>query len=152
TRTVQAKLLVALGDAMALFGDVDVRLDPWDVDYGAEVPLEADEAPAEDVGLDVEIPAGEWKPISPPQAARPRLAFVDGVRRIEARLILRRADHVAHGLFGSFAVGSVIVADGAAVCGEVHLDRLVATGSGDMIPASIVVDPVLTYRPVSTAD
>src|SRR6266446_6543388 len=137
---------------MSLFGDLDVRLDPWDVDYGTELPLDAEDLPTEDVVLDVETPAGEWKPVIPRSMVRPRLAFVDGVRRIEARLVVRRADRVAHGIFGSFAVGSVVVSEGVAECGEVHLDRLVATGSGEALPAPIVVDPVLTYRPVSTAD
>jgi hypothetical protein len=40
----------------------------------------------------------------------------------------------------------------AAACSEVRLERVVATGSGEIIPAPVVVDAVLTYRPVSTAD
>src|SRR2546428_3768770 len=77
---------------MSLFGDLDVRLDPWDVDYGTELPLEAEDVPTEAVVLDVEVPAGEWKPVIPPRIVWPRLVFVDGVRRIEARLVVRRAD------------------------------------------------------------
>ncbi len=136
-----------------LFGDLDVRLDPWDVDYGSELPLEADEPPAEDVALDVELPPSEWRPLVPLPIAPPRLVFVDGVRRIEARLVVRRGDRVAHGAFGSFAVGSVVAGNGgAAVCGAVRMERVVATGSGEVIPTPVIVDPVLTYRPVSTAD
>jgi hypothetical protein len=152
-RSIRATLGFTMHGTGRLFGDLDVRLDPWDVDYGSEVPLEADEPPSEDVVLDVEVPPGEWMPLTPPPIAPPRLVFVDGVRRIEARLVVRRGDRVAHGAFGSFAVGSVRAGDGgAAVCGEVRLERVVATGSGEVIPAPIVVDPVLTYRPVSTAD
>src|SRR5438034_1192445 len=136
-----------------LFGDLDVRLDPWDVDYGSELPLEADAAPSEDVVLDVELPPAEWTPITPPPIAPPPLIFVDGVRRVEARLVVRRGDRIAHGAFGSFAVGSVVAGDGGpAACGQVRLERVVVTGSGEVLPAPIVVDPVLTYRPVSTAD
>src|SRR2546422_2666752 len=137
---------------MSLFGDLDVRLDPWDVDYGTELPVEAEDVPTEAVVLDVEVPAGEWKPVIPPRIVWPRLVFVDGVRRIEARLVVRRADRVAHGLSGCSPAGAVVVSDGVAECGEVNLDRLIATGSGEAIPAPIVVDPVLTCRPVSTAD
>src|SRR5712691_13293755 len=115
--------------AGGLFGDLDVRLDPWYVDYGSELPLEADEPPAEDVVLDVELPPGEWTPLTPPPIAPPRLVFVDGVRRIEARLVVRRGDRVAHGAFGSFAVGSVVAGGGdVAACGEIRMQRLVATG------------------------
>src|SRR5262245_30010070 len=137
----------------ALFGDLDVRLDPWDVDYGSELPLEADELPTEDVALDVEVPPSDWTPLTPPPIAPPRLVFVDGVRRIEARLVVRRGDLVAHGAFGSFAVGAVVAGAGSvAECSQVRLQRIVATGSGEVIPAPVVVDPVLTYQPVSTAD
>ena len=130
-----------------MFGDLDVRLDPWDVDYGSELPLEADELPAEDVALDVELPEGEWMPLTPPPLAPPRLLFVDGVRRIEARLVVRRGDLVAHGAFGSFAVGAVIAGAGnAAECGEVRLHRIVAIGSGEVIPTPVVVDPEASCR------
>jgi hypothetical protein len=137
---------------MSLFGGLDVRVDPWDVDYGTELPLEAEEPPAEDVALDVELPPGEWTPLTPPPLARPRLVFVDGVRRIEARLVLRRDNRVAHGAFGSLAVGAVMVANDAATCDEIRVDRVVVTGAGEAIPGPVQVDPVLTYRPVSTAD
>src|SRR5262245_3350083 len=135
-----------------VFGDLDIRLDPWDVDYGTELPLDPDEAPADGVALDVESPPGEWKSIVPGPIAPSRFVFVDGVRRIEARLLVRRSDRVAHGAFGSFAVGSVVAGEGTAACGDVHLDRLVVIGSGETIPTPVVIDPALTYRPVSTAD
>jgi hypothetical protein len=50
---------------MSLFGGLDVRLDPWDVDYRTELPLESDEGPSEDVALDMELPpeeAGQKRP------------------------------------------------------------------------------------------
>jgi hypothetical protein len=137
---------------MGLFGDLDVRLDPWDVDYGSEIPLESDEAPAEDVVLDVELPSDQWKAVTPLPTAPGRLLFVDGVRRIDARLVVRRGDRVAHGAFGSFGVGSVVAGIGTATCGEAHVDRVVVTGSGEAIQTPVVVDPAMTYRPVSTAD
>lgn len=90
----------------------------------SELPLGADELSAEDVAVDVEIPPGEWTPLIPSPLAPPRLVFVDRVRRIEARLVVRRGDRVAHGAFGSFAVGSVLAgAGGAAVSGEVRMQR-----------------------------
>lgn len=151
-QSVPSECVSELTTAGRLFGDLDVRLDPWDVGYGSEMPVDGDEPPVEDVALDVEMPPGEWAAITPVPIAPVRVIFVDGVRRIEARLVLRRGDRVAHGAFGSFAVGSVVTGGGAAVCGEARLERLVATGSGESIPSPIVADPVLTYRPVSTAD
>src|SRR6516225_2912108 len=104
---------------MGIFGDLRVELDPWQVDYGAELPLEGAEqsGPDEQIVLDVEVTAGEWRPIRPSASALPsQLIFVDGVRRIEARLIIRRQMRLCHGAFGSYAVGAVKVVDLTAVC------------------------------------
>jgi hypothetical protein len=138
--------------ATTLFGGLDVRIDPWDVDYGSELPLEADEPAAEDVALDVELPPSEWTPLTPAIAPPPRLVFVDGVRRVEARLVVRRDDRVAHGAFGSLAVGAVVAGDGAVAWSDARIDRLVVTGAGEALPRPVVVDPTLVYRPVSTED
>lgn len=136
---------------MGLFGDLDVRLDPWDVEYGSELPLQAPgEAPAEDVDLGVEVPAGTWRPLEPGPAAAPRrLVFVDGVRRVEARLIVRRAESVAHGAFGSLAVGAVVSENGAARFGEARARRLVvfgATESTGSLPPRVHVSRALEYE------
>ena len=139
---------------MNLFGDLEVRLDPWQVDYGAELPVEPeDEAgPDEGVILDVEAPPSQWQPIAPASADTiARLVFVDGVRRIEARLIVRRGDRICHGAFGSYAVGSVAVLGNVATCGEPHVDRIVAVGSGEQVAQAVAPLPTLVYRPVSTA-
>lgn len=102
---------------MNLFGDLQVRLDPWQVDYGAELPLDSEQEAAadENIILDIEVPPEQWQPITPVAVRiHERLVFVDGVRRVEARLIVRRADRICHGAFGSYAVGAVAVADAVA--------------------------------------
>jgi hypothetical protein len=144
--------LVAEANRSTPFGDLDVRLDPWDVDYGTELPLAAEEISPEEVVLDVEVPPDQWAPIIPRAAAPPDLIFVDGVRRIEARVVLRRGHRVAHGAFGSCAVGSVRVSAGAARCESLRSDRILATGGTEAISGPVAVDAGLVYRPVSTAD
>src|SRR5689334_3711821 len=97
---------------MALFGDLLVQLDPWQVEYGAEFPFEdvAEAADDDIAALDIEVAPDAWRPLRPAEAARlSQLVFVDGVRRVEARLLVRRQDRVCHGAFGSHAVGSVRV-------------------------------------------
>ncbi|HZP46656.1 MAG TPA: hypothetical protein VFB15_13485 [Candidatus Binataceae bacterium] len=139
---------------MKLFGDLHVRLDPWQVDYGAELPVapEDEASPDEAIILDVEAPPGQWAPIAPVSADTiTRLVFVDGVRRIEARLIVRRGERICHGAFGSYAVGSVSALANVATCGEPHIDRIVAIGSGERLPEAVAPLPTLVYRPVSTA-
>ncbi|MEE9264211.1 MAG: hypothetical protein V3V11_07130 [Vicinamibacteria bacterium] len=54
---------------MAHFGELDVRLEPWDVEYGSEFPLDAsEEVVADEVSLDVETPAGFWDSTEPAPA------------------------------------------------------------------------------------
>jgi hypothetical protein len=137
---------------MGQFGEFDVRLDPWQVEYGAEIPAVtayADDLD-EQVELGVEAPAGEWAPVQP--AARPlpdHVVFVDGVRRVEARLVVRQGEALFHGAFGSYAVGSVVVGDGHAEFGDLYVDRLVATGSGHRLDELVRVNQALQYRPTS---
>lgn len=95
---------------MPLFGDLLVQLDPWQVDYGTELPLdEIEEAATDDVELDVEMASEDWQPIRPTEGTQPsKLIFVDGVRGIEARLLARRQERLCHGAFGSHAVGAAV--------------------------------------------
>ena len=139
---------------MSSFGELQVRLDPWQVDYGTELPLDdVEPGPEEAAVLDIELPAAEWRPVTPGEVPTPsRLVFVDGVRRIEARLIVRRGEGLCHGAFGSYAVGAVSIADGAASCGQPRVERLVVIGSGESLPAPVSVLRGLMYRPVSTLD
>lgn len=133
---------------------LDLRLDPWEVDYGPELPLasEAGAAPREDVDLAVERPAGEWVPMKPGlEGGLPsRIAFVDGVRRVEARVVARRGGRLAHGAFGSYGVGSAVSEEGRVWIEEAQVGRVLALDSGQSLPAALEVSPGLAYRPVST--
>ncbi len=64
-------------------------VDGWDPTYGTSLELEEDlgESSAE-VDLGVEVPADRWRPISFAGVREPPCPtlFVDGVRRIEARV------------------------------------------------------------------
>lgn len=120
---------------MGLFGNLQVRVDPWEVEYGSELPLEAvpEEAP-DDVAIDVELAPEKWQAIvPPPETARSRTVFVDGVRRIDTRLIVRRAGGVCHGAFGSYAVGAVAVTNSRATHERLLADRVVVVGSGPSV-------------------
>jgi hypothetical protein len=131
-----------------------VRLDPWQVDYGTELPLDdVEDGPDEAVDIAVELPVAEWRPVTPGETYGPaRLVFVDGVRRLEARLIVRRGERLCHGAFGSYGVGAVGVVEDAASCLTPRVDRLVVIGSGETLLSSIAVAPALLYRPMSTAE
>ena len=144
---------------MAVFGGLDLRLDPWQVEYGSELPLgtpvNEDETDRESVLADVERKAAQWGPLLPDAASAHvprRLIFIDGVRRIEARVLARKGGRVCHGAFGSFGVGSVDVSGGAAACGEPEIHRVLALDSGEALPEAIQVGPALAYRSVSVAE
>jgi uncharacterized protein len=140
---------------MGIFGGLRVQLDPWQVDYGTELPLDnfGESAPDEAVALDVELAAGEWRPVQPSGATLPsQLVFVDGVRRIEARLIIRRQTRLCHGAFGSHAVGAVAIANSTASHSEPRIGRLIVIGSGEALGNPVTVSDGLVYYPVSTLD
>ena len=56
--------------------------------------------------MDVTVERGDWEAVRPPAAAAPaRVFFVDGVRRVEHRLLVEGDAGSLYGLLGSFGVG-----------------------------------------------
>lgn len=63
-------------------------VDPWDPGYGASLDVEELGESSARVVADVELPEDQWRPLDPDRDVQPREAtlFVDGVRRIDARV------------------------------------------------------------------
>jgi hypothetical protein len=80
------------------------------------------------------------------------LAFVDGVRRIEARLVITAGARVLHGAIGSHGVGVVNVNDGRAEFGELRIGRVLIFGGGEHPGSALSLGPGLTYEPISVAE
>ncbi len=82
-------------------------VDPWDPSYGISNDAEGNEEAAT-VGLETERSLAEWAPVSPRvvPSGRP-IAFVDGVRRVEARLWIEGGDGMVPGVCASWAAGVV---------------------------------------------
>jgi hypothetical protein len=131
---------------------LDLRLDPWEVEYGSELPLTGAAAARDDVDLGVEKPSAEWAAVRPRSGVRlpRRLCFVDGVRRVEARVVARRHGRVTHGAFGSYGVGAAVSEDGVASIEDERVERVLALDSGESLPGTFLVGPGLAYRPIST--
>jgi hypothetical protein len=108
-------------------GRYALRLDPWAAEYEGSIQLgEEDEA----VAVDVRVETVAWAAIRPPAAPPPRrIAFVDGVRRIEHRLLIGEAERTVFGLLGSFGVGAVLV-DGVARVEHETIGRVAVAGGG----------------------
>lgn len=95
-----------------------VRLEPWGVEYlgslqdaGAyaadDGEQEGDTAPLGAAALGVEAPLEEWRPLTGQAPATIReVLFLDGVRRVEARLLVER-QALLFGALGSCAVAAV---------------------------------------------
>ena len=127
-----------------------LAIEGWSPEYGAPVEAEPDEVPAAEVDPEVEVPGEEWRPIAPhPDGWTPaHLDFVDGVRRIEARVWITGADgDVRPGVFASYAAGLVRCARRAEI-------RSIRTERGFFGLAGIadLETPVGTFRPRPVAD
>lgn len=134
------------------FGNLDLRLDPWEGEYGAA--LRADDAVAEEdcsVDLTAEI-EGTWAPITPAGVFSDRpVAFIDGVRRVDARVVALTDEGIVHGAFGTYGVGVVESHGSRAVVSQMRTERVLVLGKGLTVPEVVEVHPSLVYRPMSTS-
>ncbi len=136
-----------------LFGDFRLRIDPWEVDYGDQTPLALyEDRPEEQVDHEVEVADGQWLAITPSDATETpdRVVFIDGVRRLEARVNARQGEQWIYGGFGSHAVGAVEIHDSQASFGEIRVFRTAVLGSGRRLPAPVHVRDDLVYAAEST--
>ena len=110
---------------------VRLRLDPWPGDYeGAFQIEELEEVAAEEI--DTAAESGDWSAVKPETIQRPEpLFFVDGVRRIEARVIADdESGRQVHGLFASVATGSVVASRSEAKFEDIRIRRYIVLGCG----------------------
>jgi hypothetical protein len=105
--------------------------------------------------VDASVEVAEWTaPLLPHAAEECPLWFVDGVRRVELRLVAQQGSpqdaRRAPGLFGSHAVGAVRC-DGDATFADVDVHRVLVVGGGLRAEAADVEAPggVLRFEPVS---
>lgn len=137
----------------SVFGEFRVRVDPWEVDYGDQTPLAAGgDEPSEQVDHEVEVKDAGWQAITPQGGTSlpPRVVFIDGVRRLEARVNARKGDRLIHGGFGSFGVGAVDVENSSASFGVLRTFRVAVLGSGERLPGPVHVRANLVYEAEST--
>lgn len=119
---------------------MEFSVQAWAPEYGA--PVDATLADADTpVDLHAESPPAEWAPRAPgPETTVPdAIGFVDGVRRVEARIWFRdRAGREQQGICASFAAG-LVVCDGRATIERAEVRRIViAPGDG--------LDPIATVH------
>ena len=111
------------------------QVDGWSPDYGSSLQEFEELAESEaQLDVDVEVQGSRWRPVAPSPVAVPEtILFVDGVRRVEARLWLRPedGDEVSAGLCASYAAGVVRSTRTAANVEVAEVRRALLTTSDD---------------------
>jgi hypothetical protein len=123
-----------------------LRADPWTPDHGMGFEARFGETPAR---AEPSVETDDWStPLRPPPAHDGPLWFVDGVRRIDLRVIANEGASRAHGLFGVAAAGAVRC-DGRAAFGDHVVERWIVLGGGlAASPIELSVGgATLAYRP-----
>ena len=130
-----------------------IFVETWSPEYGA--PLDPDEALAPAEGsVDDAVETDDWAPRDGRDDGVDRVAFVDGVRRVDARLTLDDPDEgPIPGICGTFAVGAAVwdrARPGATVEAE-RVERLAVLGGGrsERFPP-VDLDP--PYRTTTSPD
>jgi len=128
---------VASGIVGVASGIADVRfvVDAWAPDYGGSVEEPALEASDVPTDITVEVPVASWGPRTVPGEGPARVVFVDGVRRVEARVWITGDDgEVSQGICASYGAGAVRC-DGRAELVAATVRRALFTtapGAGDL--------------------
>jgi hypothetical protein len=130
-----------------------IHVEGWAPEYGS--PLQADESLGDEDRVDdsVEV-SGAWAPIAGADDGVDAVAFVDGVRRIDARLTLDEGDGLpVAGICGTYAVGSVLWdrTIPSATVTNARVDRVAIFGSGKGAPMPSL-PPEMSYRSESIAE
>ena len=116
---------------------VRFTVDPWDPGYGVAFSEELDggalEESSAELNLDLELSAAHWRPVDPdPALALPgTVLFLDGVRRIDARVWVHGTrPQPLPGIAASFAAG-LVSCDGAARISAVTVERGLFTAAAE---------------------
>jgi hypothetical protein len=127
-------------------------VEPWSAEYGGPLDFDTDPAEAPDV---VPGPEGPWEPIRREVGLPPVLAFVDGVRRPDARLTIDDGGSglPIPGVAGSYAVGAVRWYPKEHRCeyDEIRIERVAVCGEGATIELP-PVGPGLVYASMSSPE
>lgn len=107
------------------------RIESWGNDYEPPIQI-SDFLPRTESQIDPVVETSNWNRFVSPQAsAMPnRLIFIDGRRRLDAALVGGSGDKVVYGVFGTIAVGTVVVDRSVpqASCSQIKIRRVLGFG------------------------
>ena len=101
-----------------------LAIEGWAPEYGGAMDSEQEEISSDQVDIGAELPAEEWRPMEAGSGTwnPSRVDFVDGVRRVEARVWITGPEESRLGICASYAAG-VVRCGGKAVIGPVKVGR-----------------------------
>ena len=105
-----------------------LKADPWNPGYGAgaEAPFEGE---ATEVVTDPAVETTDWlEPLSPRPCPDEPVGFVDGVMRIDLRVLAQEDDRRAWGLLGSYGAGGVLCNGSASFADNPLIGRVMVLG------------------------
>jgi hypothetical protein len=123
-------------------------VEPWDPDFGSAFAEAEMAASVAVIDPSVEVPRERWAPVPPgPDTGRPaRIAFIDGVRRIDALIWIEDpAGEFRPGLCASYAAGVVSVEDRAEIR-EIQVRRRLLSASAGTIALETQAGTYLSER------
>ena len=86
-----------------------LKIDPWNPAYESALQLDDLAGPPETVNPSVETDDWSAPPKGAPEPRPETIVFIDGVQRIDIRVIGDDSGHIVYGAFSSLAVGAVLV-------------------------------------------
>ncbi len=126
-------------------------VESWDPDYGTGGDSDALDASTDVVDPNVEVSSDLWKPLTPgPQPTPGTMWFVDGVRRIDARIWVTHDGLVLPGSCATVAAGSVACSDSRAEIVGARVQRGVFTPPADSAGPIVTDHGTYEYFPVPT--
>ena len=105
-----------------------LKADPWNPGYGAgaEAPFEDEST---EVVVDAAVETADWAaPLTPRPCPEEPVDFVDGVMRIDLRVLARDGERRAWGLLGSYAAGGVRCGSSASFADDPFVGRVMVLG------------------------
>jgi hypothetical protein len=132
---------------------LNLRLDPRPINYESAIQVEEDDGANADV--DPYVETRDWAPVAPePRALPESVVFVDGVQRVEMRVIGEEDGRMVYGALASVAVGAVSHSIGRATTQSQLPDRILALsdGGGETPPLALQCGPItLDFRATNSA-
>lgn len=107
-------------------------VESWAPEYGIAADPDQMETATEPAVIDVEYPADQWRPLTPaPDEGPSKVVFVDGVRRIDARVWIADGELARQGVCASVAAGAVTCTTNHATLTTASVSRGVFAAASD---------------------